>query len=81
MNLKNNVLNIIVSENPIIQNIVFKGLKAKKYKDVIYETNQVEVFDVCGAGDVFISALAFEYLNSKINANTNLELELLMVIK
>ena len=25
LNLKNNVLNVIVSENPIIQNIVFKG--------------------------------------------------------
>ena len=37
LNLKNNVLNIIVSENPIIQNIVFNGLKAKKFKDVIYE--------------------------------------------
>ena len=37
LNLKNNVLNIIVSENPIIQNIVFNGIKAKKFKDVIYE--------------------------------------------
>ena len=37
LNLKNNVLNIIVSENPIIQNIVFNGLKAKKFRDVIYE--------------------------------------------
>ena len=44
--------------------IITLGDKGCKYKDVIYETNQVEVFDVCGAGDVFISALAFEYLNS-----------------
>ena len=32
LNLKNNVLNIIVSENPIIKNIVFKVLKQKNIK-------------------------------------------------
>ena len=44
--------------------IVTLGDRGCKYKDIFYKTNQVEVFDVCGAGDVFIAALAFEHLNS-----------------
>ena len=35
--LKDNVLNIIVKENPIINSIIFKGEKAKKYKEKIRE--------------------------------------------
>jgi len=35
--LKNNILNIIVKENPIINSIIFNGEKAKKYKEKINE--------------------------------------------
>ena len=35
--LKNNILNIFVKENPIVNAIVFKGEKAKKYKERITE--------------------------------------------
>ena len=37
INLINGVLEIIVKENPIIQNLVFNGIKAKKFKEAITE--------------------------------------------
>ena len=36
INIKNKTLNIIVLENPIIQNVELLGIKAKKIKDPIY---------------------------------------------
>ena len=38
VNLTNNTLNILVSENPIIQSIEIKGIKAKKLRDPILES-------------------------------------------
>jgi outer membrane protein insertion porin family len=38
INLTNNILNILVSENPIIQSIEIKGIKAKKLRDPILES-------------------------------------------
>ena len=38
INLTNNILNILVSENPIIQSIEIKGIKAKKLSDPILES-------------------------------------------
>ena len=35
--LENNLLSIVVEENPIINSIIFDGEKAKKYKKVIRE--------------------------------------------
>ena len=35
--LENNILSIVVEENPIINSIIFDGEKAKKYKEVIRE--------------------------------------------
>ena len=32
------------------------------YKGDIYSTQQVEVFDVCGAGDVFMASMIYMYL-------------------
>lgn len=46
------------------QLIVTLGAAGAKYKDTIYSPPTVEVFDVCGAGDTFLSALTFEYLRS-----------------
>jgi outer membrane protein insertion porin family len=37
VNYINNQLNILVVENPIIQSIIFEGLKAEKFKTQIYE--------------------------------------------
>lgn len=45
--------------------IVTAGDMGAHYKDVHYPTSKVEVVDVCGAGDTFLSALVFEYLNTK----------------
>jgi len=38
LNITNNTLNVLVSENPIIQSIEIKGIKAKKLKDPILES-------------------------------------------
>ena len=42
--------------------IITLGASGTRYLDTVYETNKVEVFDVCGAGDVFLSALTYGYL-------------------
>jgi bifunctional ADP-heptose synthase (sugar kinase/adenylyltransferase) len=42
--------------------IVTLGADGALYKGEVYETSQVEVFDVCGAGDVFIASLAYMYI-------------------
>lgn len=44
--------------------IVTLGEKGALYNDIIYSTEKVEVFDVCGAGDTFISALCSFYVAS-----------------
>lgn len=45
--------------------IVTMGEKGAFYKENIYPTDKVEVFDVCGAGDTFISALCSYYVLCK----------------
>ena len=45
--------------------VVTLGPKGALYQHEIYETEQTEVFDVCGAGDVFLSALVFGFMNTK----------------
>lgn len=40
------------------------GKEGARYKDHVYQAPQVEVADVCGAGDTFLAALAYEYLNT-----------------
>lgn len=45
--------------------IVTLGKHGARYKEKTYTTiTDIEVIDVCGAGDTFLSALAYEYLNS-----------------
>jgi len=50
--------------------IVTMGNKGVRYQEHEISTPQVEAFDVCGAGDTFLAALAFNYLvtNSILNA-------------
>ena len=44
--------------------IVTLGRDGVKYKEYKFSTPQVEAFDVCGAGDTFLSALAYNYVLS-----------------
>tara|TARA_R100001163_G_C5064186_1_gene201698 strand:+ start:1990 stop:2778 length:789 start_codon:yes stop_codon:yes gene_type:complete len=45
--------------------VVTLGSKGALYGDKIYKAKEVEVYDVCGAGDVFLSALVYKYLLTK----------------
>ena len=45
--------------------IVTKGEQGAQYNDVTVPAPTVEVSDVCGAGDTFLSALAYRYCLSK----------------
>jgi D-beta-D-heptose 7-phosphate kinase/D-beta-D-heptose 1-phosphate adenosyltransferase len=45
--------------------IVTQGDKGAEWKGTLYPANRVEVADVCGAGDTFLSALTFQYLTTK----------------
>ncbi len=51
--------------NPPSNIIVTLGDKGAMYKDKIYPTARVTVFDVVGAGDTFLAALAFYYLSTQ----------------
>lgn len=51
--------------SPSCELIVTHGGKGAIYKDQIYKTKQVEVYDVCGAGDVFLAALVYSYSKYK----------------
>ena len=42
--------------------IVTLGRDGVRYKEHTISTPQVEAFDVCGAGDTFLSALAYNYV-------------------
>lgn len=45
--------------------IVTLGGKGALYNNQIYKTKKVEVYDVCGAGDVFLSALVYKFSMNK----------------
>lgn len=45
--------------------IVTLGSRGCVYQGKIYEADPINVVDVCGAGDVFLAALAFGYLEYK----------------
>ena len=45
--------------------IVTLGKDGVRYKEHEISTPQVEAFDVCGAGDTFLAALTYEYVQSK----------------
>lgn len=44
--------------------IITRGGDGTEYNKKMYPATPVEVVDVCGAGDTFVAALAFEFLNS-----------------
>jgi bifunctional ADP-heptose synthase (sugar kinase/adenylyltransferase) len=43
--------------------IITKGSKGCFYKDKLYEAEKVNVYDVVGAGDTFLSAIVYGYLS------------------
>lgn len=45
--------------------IITLGEQGALYQGKLYPAPEVEVFDVCGAGDTFLSALVFKYLETK----------------
>jgi bifunctional ADP-heptose synthase (sugar kinase/adenylyltransferase) len=45
--------------------IVTLGSKGAMYSDKIFPTDIVDVVDVCGCGDTFLSALTYQYLVTK----------------
>jgi len=50
--------------NTLIVTLGNKGAMYKTHIETFYETDNVEVSDVCGAGDTFLSALTYQYLVS-----------------
>ena len=54
-----------IKENPIDSEfVVTLGDRGALYKEKIFQTEPIEVFDVCGAGDVFLAALVHGFLNT-----------------
>jgi bifunctional ADP-heptose synthase (sugar kinase/adenylyltransferase) len=49
-------------DNPPVNVITTLGDRGARYRDKIYPTEKVTVFDVVGAGDTFLAALAYFYL-------------------
>lgn len=49
--------------------IVTMGKYGARYQGQTYTAPNIEVSDVCGAGDTFLSALTYEYLNSRDISN------------
>jgi len=45
--------------------VITVGARGALWKGQIYETDKVDVFDVCGAGDVFLASLVYGYLSYK----------------
>lgn len=52
--------------------IVTLGARGAMYKDKVYPTPSVEMHDVCGAGDTFLAALVYKYLEAR-NIETAIE--------
>ncbi len=54
-----------IKENPVDSEfVVTLGDRGASYKEKIFQTDPIEVFDVCGAGDVFLAALVHGFLNT-----------------
>ena len=45
--------------------IVTLGSRGARYLGKVFPVETREVFDVCGAGDVFLSSLIWKYLNTE----------------
>jgi len=45
--------------------IITCGSHGVRYNNTHYATAAIEIYDVCGAGDTFLAALVYEYLNTQ----------------
>ena len=71
-NFKNSIIKLNEGESKIA---IYKHQSSKiittlgqlgcKYEEKIYNTDKVEVYDVCGAGDVFLAALVVRWIETK----------------
>lgn len=57
--------NLSISDRDNLDCIITLGSSGCVYQDEKYETKRVEVYDVCGAGDVFLAALVSRWLETK----------------
>jgi len=60
--VKINSLEYSLADSVPTELIVTLGGRGARYKDEIYPAPTIEVADVCGAGDTFLSALTYQYL-------------------
>jgi D-beta-D-heptose 7-phosphate kinase/D-beta-D-heptose 1-phosphate adenosyltransferase len=67
---ENNIKSNIPMEKFYNNLIVTLGEKGCKYKDKIYPVEKVDIKDMTGAGDTFISALAVEFIKSNDVSNS-----------
>ena len=63
--VKINALESAAAKTVPTELIITLGRDGVKYKEHRFSTPQVEAFDVCGAGDTFLSALAYNYVLSQ----------------
>ena len=54
--------------------IVTQGKQGALYNNKMYPAAAIDVIDVCGAGDTFLAALAYEYLNTDGNMEAAVEI-------
>ena len=52
----------LATKNVECELIITLGSQGSYYNNEIYPTTRVEVFDVCGAGDVFLASLVYKFL-------------------
>ena len=62
---ENNINNGVVFDRHLDKLIVTIGNRGCKYKEKIYKVKKVEIKDMSGAGDTFISALSVKYCLTK----------------
>ena len=69
---ENSIINVNETEYEAITNkpinssfITTLGSAGARYNSKVYPTDETEVYDVCGAGDVFLAALVFNFLLTK----------------
>ena len=69
---KNSIIKINKLESQNIKNItkcseliVTLGDKGASYNGKVFKTKKVDVYDVCGAGDIFLASLVFGYAKNK----------------
>lgn len=58
---------IVSRPGPLTDLIVTQGDKGAEWNGVLFPAEPVEVADVCGAGDTFLAALAYGYLDNNNN--------------